>query len=289
MEIPYLKCPKAWKHPWELRRHLIIHFKPEGDAPGIFECPEQHCGKTFAGKKSLRLHKTLHTDQALVCTIDKMKFATKQALLAHEVVHTGEKPYQCAVCDTKFTQPANLRTHARKKHNYSVEINRQIKCEYCGQAQSSFDGPHHHLLEERKHIIIHLEPDKDIQIEFKCQEKDCGKTLTWTNDLKAHKKSHKNQALSCTIDNITFKTKRALLNHNVVHTGKKQYNCAVCGKRFTQPGGLRTHVIDKHKYNEMNSSRHKCEYCGQDRSSLVKLHHHILAMHIHSVQEEGEL
>ena len=64
------------------------------------------------------------------------------------MVHTGEKPFQCAVCgnrlveDTnlitylmdyhlflrRFTQPANLRTHVKKRHNYNVEGNKQNKC-----------------------------------------------------------------------------------------------------------------------------------------------------------------
>ena len=147
------KCPKSWNWPWQLRRHLLIHFKPDKEAEAVFECPEQNCGRTFSWDKDLQTHKTIHTDRALVCTIDKMRFSTKQALLAHVVVHTGEKPFQCAVCGNKFTQPANLRTHVKNKHKYSVEINRQNKCEYCGEAQSSLVGLHHHLLEEHTHQV----------------------------------------------------------------------------------------------------------------------------------------
>ena len=28
-KFPCPKCPKIWNWPWELRRHLMIHFKPQ--------------------------------------------------------------------------------------------------------------------------------------------------------------------------------------------------------------------------------------------------------------------
>ena len=77
----------------------------------------------------MKQHERIHTgEKLLVCSVCEKKFTTRQALLHHVVVHTGEKPFQCAVCGNRFTQPANLRTHVKKRHNYSVESNKQNKC-----------------------------------------------------------------------------------------------------------------------------------------------------------------
>ena len=40
-KFPCPKCPKIWNWPWELRRHLMIHFKPQKlNTSNSFCCPE---------------------------------------------------------------------------------------------------------------------------------------------------------------------------------------------------------------------------------------------------------
>ena len=40
-KFPCPKCPKIWNWPWELRRHLMIHFKPQKlNTTNSFCCPE---------------------------------------------------------------------------------------------------------------------------------------------------------------------------------------------------------------------------------------------------------
>ena len=155
MSLTCPRCPKVCNFPSELRRHLLSHLKTEKKAyaGSHFACSEKECGKIYACKNDLKKHYRIHTDKALVCTVDAMKFATKQALLRHMIVHSGEKPFKCAVCGNKFGQPANLRTHVKTVHNYSVGMNRANKCEYCGQAQSSIVSLHHHLLEKHTHQV----------------------------------------------------------------------------------------------------------------------------------------
>ena len=69
------------------------------------------------------------------------------------LVHSDKKPFQCAVCGNTYSQPTNLRTHVKNAHNYSVGMNKDNKCEYCGHAQNSLVGLHHHLLGDHKNQV----------------------------------------------------------------------------------------------------------------------------------------
>ena len=88
------------------------------------------------------------------------KFVNRQTSLRHEVVHTVERPFRCVVCVNRFNHPANLSKHVKINHNYSVESNKENKCEYCGEPHTSIVALHQHLLkdhpqqvqEEREHL-----------------------------------------------------------------------------------------------------------------------------------------
>ncbi|XP_036876369.1 transcription factor YY2 [Manis javanica] len=84
-------------------------------APKTVACTHEGCVKMFNNNSTMRKHLQSHRPREYVCTECDKAFIDNSKLKRHQLVHSGEKPFQCMFegCGKHFSLDFNLRTHMR--------------------------------------------------------------------------------------------------------------------------------------------------------------------------------
>ena len=82
-------------------------------------------------KQALQHHLNSHSgDKLYNCSICDMSFTSRASMASHTRRHTGERPYLCGECGKSFTSSSARSSHKQHVHATS----RQHACTFCGKS-----------------------------------------------------------------------------------------------------------------------------------------------------------
>ena len=253
----------------------------------VFTC--QHCHKTFTSRSNLERHSRLHTGfKPYVCAICGKAFSRKDHLSNHSAKHA----FKCGNCNKRYADKQSLAQHFSLEHEAMLTNT----CEFCNKGFSSLEACEEHVKTHPQYQAVQRAyqgsravdqpppppPASTSQVAAKPPRHSCDACKFSAHDrvtLMKHRLLHLDaqRSYTCSVCTKTFSDPLQYDEHVGTHDGQLNVvECILCRQVFPTLDVLRRHEVLHANDDDVMSGGWPCPHCAKVLKSLPSLQEHIM-------------
>ncbi|XP_034839062.1 zinc finger protein 82-like [Maniola hyperantus] len=228
-----LECEMFFKTS-RARKNHVARVHREG-----LQC--DHCKKRFVNRTTLATHLRLHEgplprEECPVCH----KMVRSIQIKYHIQRHQNSTRYECKECNKTFSHLATYQAHLKYSRPHASDQIFKYPCPMCNKGYPTKQTMQDHFNYQHLGKTTH-----------KCPV--CSKPIATRANVEKHmmrvhgEKKSKPRNHVCQQCGKAFTDKKALTQHEVIHSGERPLSCDVCQQTFKQKASLYTHRKRVHK------------------------------------------